>query len=284
MGAKVLALGRDKATLEKLASHYSNVQPVLLTGDKEADAATLQKLGPLDAYMDYTPSGAAGPVYLDAAIGALRFGGRVILSGLVFANLSIPYGLVVAKDLTIKGKFMYSRQEAKDFLKMVENGIFKMDHVRVRKYPIDQYAEAADVANGKAPWDELVAADLPQAGGCVVDELRAVDAAREQELGIWGHALALAKVLRVRDGGQAGRGALDVDTEVGHEVGGVERGDAVVAQVAHGLEAGALLAEQLDGGVLGEAGVEEVWVAGVDGEAEAEHGVGDGVFLGWGAC
>ncbi|KAG7702105.1 hypothetical protein KL950_005403, partial [Ogataea haglerorum] len=55
MGAKVLALGRDKATLEKLASHYSNVQPVLLTGDKEADAATLQKLGPLDAYMDYTP-------------------------------------------------------------------------------------------------------------------------------------------------------------------------------------------------------------------------------------
>ncbi|KAG7702101.1 hypothetical protein KL948_005416, partial [Ogataea haglerorum] len=152
----VLALGRDRATLEKLASHYSNVQPVLLTGDSGADAATLQKLGPLDAYMDYTPNGAAGPVYLDAAIGALRFGGRVILSGFVFANLSIPYGLVVAKDLTIKGKLMYSRQEAKDFLKMVENGIFKMDHVSARKFPIDKYAEAAELANGKAPWDELV--------------------------------------------------------------------------------------------------------------------------------
>ncbi|KAG7691314.1 hypothetical protein KL951_005396 [Ogataea haglerorum] len=179
---------------------------------------------------------------------------------------------------------MYSRQEAKDFLKMVENGIFKMDHVSARKFPIDKYAEAAELANGKAPWDELVALDLPQAGGCVVDELRAVNAAREQELGVWGQALASAEVLRVRNGGQAGRGALDVDTEVGHEVGGVERRDAVVAQVAHALDAGSLLAEQLDGGVLGEAGVEELWVAGVEGQAEAVHGVGNGVFLGWGAC
>ncbi|KAG7887027.1 hypothetical protein KL936_004878 [Ogataea polymorpha] len=156
LGAKVLALGRDKAALEKLASNYKNVYPVVLTGDKEADTATLQEFGSLDVFMDFSPSGVPGPIYLDAALGALRLGGRIVLSGLVFGNVTIPYALIVANDLTVKGKFMYSRQEAKDFFKLVENGIFKLDHVSAKKFPIEKYSEAVDEAQGKGPWDHLI--------------------------------------------------------------------------------------------------------------------------------
>ncbi|ESX01752.1 hypothetical protein KL918_004719 [Ogataea parapolymorpha] len=156
MGAKVLALGRNKAALEAVASKFSNVHPVVLTGDKDADAATLQKFGPLDVFMDFTPSGLPGPIYLDTAIGAIKFGGRIILSGFVFGTVAIPYALLVSKDLTIKGKIMYSRQEAKDFIKMVENGIFKVDHVQVKKFSIEKYSEAADDASTKKLWDHQV--------------------------------------------------------------------------------------------------------------------------------
>ncbi|KAG7877618.1 hypothetical protein KL905_004796 [Ogataea polymorpha] len=156
MGAKVLALGRDKTALEKLASDYRNVHPVVLTGDKDADAASLHKFGSLDVFMDFSPTTASNPIFLDAAINSMSFGGRVILSGFIFGPLAVPYPLLVSKNLTIKGKIMYSRQEAKDFIKMVENGIFKVDHVQVKKFAIEKFAEAADEASTKKFWNHQV--------------------------------------------------------------------------------------------------------------------------------
>ncbi|KAG7806196.1 hypothetical protein KL921_004924 [Ogataea angusta] len=81
MGANVLALGRNKAALEAVASKFTNAHPVVLTGDKDVDAATLQKHGPIDVFMDFSPGKLPGPIYLDAAIGAIKFGGRIVLSG-----------------------------------------------------------------------------------------------------------------------------------------------------------------------------------------------------------
>lgn len=75
-------------------------------------------------------------------------------------NVEIPYGLTMFKNLTIKGKFMYEREQTKRLIKMVEFGNLKLGKesgVQVLgPYGLDDIEKALDVAAEHAGWGEDV--------------------------------------------------------------------------------------------------------------------------------
>lgn len=80
MGAgKVIAMGRNVGTLEKLKTLGSRVETVQMNGDVEAEMAALKKFGTIDAFFDISPKEAAESTHFKSAILSLSRGGRVSL-------------------------------------------------------------------------------------------------------------------------------------------------------------------------------------------------------------
>jgi threonine dehydrogenase-like Zn-dependent dehydrogenase len=67
---------------------------------------------------------------------------------------------VLAKNLTIKGQFMYSRQQAADTVRLVEAGILKLGkeagHEIVGEYALEDWEEAIRVGEGVAGWGKQI--------------------------------------------------------------------------------------------------------------------------------
>lgn len=84
MGARVIAMGRNKnslANIKKSVPNPERVETVPITGDMEADCNELKKFGPIDAYFDIGPPEAYASTHIKSCILALRHGGRVSLMG-----------------------------------------------------------------------------------------------------------------------------------------------------------------------------------------------------------
>ncbi|KAK8090372.1 GroES-like protein [Apiospora hydei] len=168
MGARVLAMGRNEAELARLRARVavtftagnSCVETVRITGDAEADAQALVAAAggaPVDAVLDLTPPQAAGnSTHLRGAMRALRRGGRVSLMG-----MTADFGdrAIAAKNLTLKGKVMYEREDLVQFVKMLEAGLFPHNvqggnsgkvegnrFVDTMVFRLDQAKEALDAA------------------------------------------------------------------------------------------------------------------------------------------
>ncbi|KAK3169535.1 hypothetical protein OEA41_008919 [Lepraria neglecta] len=128
MGARVIAMGRDRAKLEKLREKVGGgrVEVVPMTGDVEADAKSLKKWGEVDAFFDISPPEAAKSTHIKSGILALRKGGRVSLMGGIREDVGVPHGRVMHWNLTLKGKWMYERDDIKSMIKMIEAGVLKV--------------------------------------------------------------------------------------------------------------------------------------------------------------
>lgn len=134
MGARVIAMGRNVEKLKKLADSYGKggrVEIVPITGDAQQEAAALGAFGPIDAFFDISPPEAGNSTHLRSAIVALRHGGRVSLMGGITGDVSIPYGLVMQRDIQLKGKWMYERSDVTALIQMVRTGILRLDKVEV---------------------------------------------------------------------------------------------------------------------------------------------------------
>ena len=84
MGARVIAMGRNKeslANIRKRVSHPDRVETVPITGDMKRDCDELKKYGPIDAYFDIGPPEAHSSTHIKSCILALRHGARVSLMG-----------------------------------------------------------------------------------------------------------------------------------------------------------------------------------------------------------
>ncbi|KAI1446529.1 alcohol dehydrogenase GroES domain-containing protein [Annulohypoxylon stygium] len=127
MGAgRVIAMGRNESILAELkAVAPGRVETVVLSGDVDTDVANIAKYGPVDVYQDFTPPTATNFAHIQAGILSVRINGRVSLMGNV-KDLEIPYRAVVYRGLKIQGTLMYTRDQALDMLKMIENGTLKV--------------------------------------------------------------------------------------------------------------------------------------------------------------
>ncbi|KAL9087512.1 MAG: hypothetical protein Q9165_006623 [Trypethelium subeluteriae] len=152
MGARVIAMGRNEQELARLKEHVkrgtpgANIETVKMTGVEETDTAALQHYGIIDAILDITPPTASKSTHLKSAITALRRGGRCSMMG--FVEDVMPGFKVMADDITLKGKFMYEREDMIQFVKILERGLFPIgkDFVDTKAFMLESWKEAFDAA------------------------------------------------------------------------------------------------------------------------------------------
>ncbi|KAI1370361.1 alcohol dehydrogenase GroES domain-containing protein [Hypoxylon crocopeplum] len=126
MGARVIAMGRNESILAELkALAPGRVDTLTLSGSVDTDVAAIAKYGPVDVFMDFSAPMVTNHSHIKAGILSVRPGGRVSLMGNV-KDLEIPYLMVMFGGLTIKGTLMYTREQARDMIKMIETGALKV--------------------------------------------------------------------------------------------------------------------------------------------------------------
>ncbi|UKZ84187.1 uncharacterized protein TrAFT101_000105 [Trichoderma asperellum] len=153
MGARVIAMGRNGQELERLRKHIlsgtpgASIETVTITGDENEDSAALLNFGAIDAVLDFSPAAASKSAHLNSAIKALRRKGRVSLMG-GFHDGPLPSFRIIANDITIKGKFMYERDDMAQFVRMLERGLFPkgQNFVIAKSFSLDDWKSALDMA------------------------------------------------------------------------------------------------------------------------------------------
>lgn len=153
MGAgRVVAMGRNAEALQALRhGREDRVEAVQITGDIEMDAGQLLQAGggPADVYFDISPPQAAGSTHLASAFRALRRGARVSLMGGIMADVALPHAIIMHKDITIKGKWMYPREAIPELVRMVELGLLKLGSaagIQAERYGLDDWEAAFQAA------------------------------------------------------------------------------------------------------------------------------------------
>ncbi|KAI1422962.1 GroES-like protein [Xylaria sp. FL1777] len=161
LGARVIALGRNREALAALQSSVPRVETVVITGDVEKDAQAIQAFGLADAFVDFTPhSVQTEPSHFKSAFMSLRKRGRIALMGGLGGNISIPYPLMILNSLEIKGKWMYTRAEIRKIVKMIEVGTLKIGkaggHQLCGKFRLEDYQAAFETTDRNAGWGKSV--------------------------------------------------------------------------------------------------------------------------------
>ncbi|KAF9768854.1 hypothetical protein IL306_013790 [Fusarium sp. DS 682] len=148
MGAQVIAVGRNQETLNKIkALDSSRIRIALNTGNVEADVKELIKDGPADAFFDISPGKAITSTHFKSCILSLRRGGRVSLMG-AHEELTLPTQFIMLNDITVKGKWMYTKDDMRNMIKLLEAGYLKLDAAEtVGNFPLEEFEKAFEMAS-----------------------------------------------------------------------------------------------------------------------------------------
>ncbi|KAI5458510.1 hypothetical protein BGZ63DRAFT_416157 [Mariannaea sp. PMI_226] len=154
MGADVIAVSRSGEGLAKVKDMFPSVSTVQLTGEVEADTASIVAASgshPPDAFIDISPPAATGFTGTTACMMAVKSYGRIVLmGGRGDASIPIPWPLALYKNLTIKGGFMYERDDVRQVIRIVEGGKVKFGKENGYEvngaYKLEEWEEAADAA------------------------------------------------------------------------------------------------------------------------------------------
>jgi D-arabinose 1-dehydrogenase-like Zn-dependent alcohol dehydrogenase len=160
MGARVIAAGRNDAKLTMMLKvlgplYGDRLSTVQLTGDVEVDTKAIQSASPdgkgADCFMDFAPPEASKSTHIKACLLALKPNGRASIMGGIRADVSIPLFMVVMRNLQIKGKLMYRREDVTRFIGMVEAGLIKLGSKGAVKiggsYKLEEAMTAFEIAS-----------------------------------------------------------------------------------------------------------------------------------------
>ncbi|KAI5927389.1 NAD(P)-binding protein [Camillea tinctor] len=161
LGARVVAFGRNAQVLARLKAAVPRVETVALTGDAAADARALRAFGPVDAFIEFSPHAMASePTYIKSALDALRRRGRVAFMGGLGRDVAIPYFQVVLKSLEIKGRWMYTRNELRALIKLVDTGVLKIGktagHEVSGRFRLEDWEAALEAGAKHSAWGQMV--------------------------------------------------------------------------------------------------------------------------------
>lgn len=151
MGAgKVIAMGRNLDKLKQLQEFDHRVTTVAISGNFDQEMKELQDKSPVDVYFDISSNLQDKPSYIQAALMSLRPGGRMSIMGGFAGPIELPYIMIMYKGITIKGTFMYSREQAEKLIKLVESGLLpigKRGNIQVTGvFHLEQWREAFEHA------------------------------------------------------------------------------------------------------------------------------------------
>ncbi|OKL57881.1 hypothetical protein UA08_06708 [Talaromyces atroroseus] len=160
MGARVIAVGRNADTLKKLSENNARVHGVTLTGNVAEDVKILSQFGTIDAFMDFTPATMPSPLHLKSCVAAVKQYGKGVLMGFPYGEFSLPYGMMVGKNITIRAQFMYEASDMRSFVKLAERGLLKLGNGSgvevIDGYTLEQYDEAVSKAAEQQSWGRQV--------------------------------------------------------------------------------------------------------------------------------
>ena len=153
MGARVIAMGRNKTSLANLKSkvpHPERVETVPITGDMAADCEALKKFGSIQAYYDIGPPEAHASTHIKSCILALSHGGRVSLMGGYGGDVAIPHSAIMHKNLRLYGKWMFERDDIGSLFRLIESGMLKLGEAAGQRvkglYNLEKYEDAFNTA------------------------------------------------------------------------------------------------------------------------------------------
>ncbi len=149
MGAsQVVALGRNRAVLEQLEKLSPRVSGLAHTGEVEADAAAIRECVPGGADLGLDLIGHASDSNgIQALLGGLRWGGRLVIQGSMDVPLELPYGDVMVRDIEIRGAFMYPRDAFRKLVGMAQSGALDLNCVDVHTFALDEITAALEQAS-----------------------------------------------------------------------------------------------------------------------------------------
>ncbi|KAG0201048.1 hypothetical protein BGX28_006068 [Mortierella sp. GBA30] len=149
LGARrVLAAGRNKERLDEFVKVFGpRVVPVVQTGDEAKDTEAFIKAAgegfEIDVAFDILPPTASFS-YARSAILALRPKGVAVLMGGIGENVELPYGLLMLKDITIKGRYMYDRADPLTLVGLVDAGLLDLSKDQSKVFKLEQVEEALE--------------------------------------------------------------------------------------------------------------------------------------------
>ena len=146
--SKVLALGRGRAGLARLASALApRVVPVAVTGDHDSDVAAIQTAagGKADLALDLVGQAASTTTTL-AALRSLRRGGRLVLMGSASVPLPVSFGDMLSNNWEVVGNFMYPKTAPGKLAALIAAGLLDLSPIRVRSLAFSQLPDAIQAA------------------------------------------------------------------------------------------------------------------------------------------
>ncbi|KAJ5905273.1 uncharacterized protein N7473_002189 [Penicillium subrubescens] len=161
MGAQVIAVGRNLEALEKikLLSPEGRVRTVQNTGDVAHDVQELTKFGPANVFFDISPGEAAKSTHFTSCIQALGRGGRVSLMG-AFMELTLPLMSMLQNDISVKAKWMYTKEDMRYIIQLAEAGYLKLGQAggiqTATLFPLEQFEAAFDAAAKTGPCMQTI--------------------------------------------------------------------------------------------------------------------------------
>lgn len=166
LGAQVIAMGRNETVLQELeVLGEGRVAIAQLSGsvggDLEGIKTAATKLGRrataavADVFFEISPPFVVdGPgqtvPYITAALMALRKGGRAVFMGGIQQQISLPIWEVVHGMKTLLGWWMYTPEQLKALIQLVEAGVLKLGESRGMLckgvFPLEKWDEGFDLA------------------------------------------------------------------------------------------------------------------------------------------
>jgi threonine dehydrogenase-like Zn-dependent dehydrogenase len=126
----------------------------------EEDIATLQKFGKIDAYIAISPAAASKSTHVRSCLMALKPYGRASLMGVIDSDIAIPYMVAMFKNLTIRGQFMYEREDVRGIVELAETGVLKLGKSAgqeiVGQFPLEEWQKAFEAATNNPETGKIV--------------------------------------------------------------------------------------------------------------------------------
>jgi threonine dehydrogenase-like Zn-dependent dehydrogenase len=137
------------------------VQVVQITNDHKQEMDALAQWGPADAFFDVSPPMAPRSSHIRSGMLSLKHPGRVVLMGSGIGDVTVPVAVLMAKNLTIKGKWMIEREDVRRMIQMVGAGILPLGSqagwVTAGEYKLEYWAEAfASAAQHTGPGERVL--------------------------------------------------------------------------------------------------------------------------------
>jgi D-arabinose 1-dehydrogenase-like Zn-dependent alcohol dehydrogenase len=145
--------------IRKTSGNAKRLRIVAMTGDEKSDMTALRHVLPqgADVHSNWSLTGTKEAVYLSTVAAVLRQNGRVVLSGQAETFGKIPHSLIVLKNISLAGKFMYSRSTVQKLLNLISAGLLEIgerSRTAVRTHGLDKFPEALRTFVEHTTWKD----------------------------------------------------------------------------------------------------------------------------------